>query len=661
MSRQYRREEKGAPRGLRAGRPPTQAELDFNQRVKAEAEKPLWQYVRFLENTLDAKSSESWNLFTLVMALQRFGKNRGGKPYEGSPTLLLERLAERFIGNTEDFNAQAVGNAFYGLQGIDTATLDPAGLAAFTRVLNVLADKAGMCTEPLSAQAVGNAFYGLQGIDTATLDPAGLAAFTRVLNVLADKAGTCTEPLSAQQVGNAFYGLRGIDTNSLDNKSRVALAKVLEVLARVCQNPRGWITSKELGEASEGLQRINQADLNESGRNAIVEIIVLFSTLCERNADGKQLRDVAKVVGMLQAVDTSLLEESSKEKVAEAMEMLAGTIARLPKPLDSQGISMAFGGLAGIGTGDLPDRGRRALINVVNALSDRARPCLQQLRNDSVGNSLGGLRGIDPSDLESGGHDYGRKVLADAVKVLGDKSEPPTQPLSPRDLSSAMIGLWPSFTHPDTRRAGIATARQCLSGLDRELVLKPNDVRGFASVLRASFCVGSELGPDLQLIWGKIDEFWISQAGIVSADTDADEAMLLAVIETQQAYALYSRSIPIEAEAVFSHHKGQAGRLYQPNETERRIHKMLEAELGIDILGNQIVCGFELDLLFPFDGTTYNIELDGPHHASLTSRLKDEQRDNYLQSLGYHVIRKNVLEPTSLANIVLEIVNEILS
>jgi N-acetylglutamate synthase/N-acetylornithine aminotransferase len=39
MSRQYRREEKGAPRGLRAGRPPTQAELDFNQRVKAEAEK----------------------------------------------------------------------------------------------------------------------------------------------------------------------------------------------------------------------------------------------------------------------------------------------------------------------------------------------------------------------------------------------------------------------------------------------------------------------------------------------------------------------------------------------------------------------------------------------------------------------------------------------
>ncbi len=162
MSGQYRRGGSGAPRGPLPSRRATKAEVEFNQRVKAESEKPLRQYVRFLENTLDAKSGESWNLLTLVMALHRFGKNSRGKPYEGSPTLLLERLAERFIGNTEAFNAQHVGNAFYGLQGIDTAMLDPAGLAALTRVLNVLADKAGMCTEPLSAQAVGNAFYGLR-------------------------------------------------------------------------------------------------------------------------------------------------------------------------------------------------------------------------------------------------------------------------------------------------------------------------------------------------------------------------------------------------------------------------------------------------------------------------------------------------------------------
>ena len=208
MSGQYRRGGSGAPRGPLPSRRATKAEVEFNQRVKAEAEKPLRQYVRFLENTLDAKSGESWNLYTLVMALHRFGKKCGGKPYGASPTLLLERFAERFIGNTEAFNAQAVGNAFYGLRGIDTAMLEPAGLAALTKVLNVLADKAGTCTEPLSAQEVGNAFYGLQGIDTAMLDPAGLAAFARVLNVLADKAGTCTEPLSAQEVGNAFYGLR---------------------------------------------------------------------------------------------------------------------------------------------------------------------------------------------------------------------------------------------------------------------------------------------------------------------------------------------------------------------------------------------------------------------------------------------------------------------
>ncbi len=164
MSGQYRRGGNGAPKGLRPGRQATKAELEFNGLVKAESEKPLRQYVQFLVKTLDASSGEPWNLFTLVMALNRFGRKCGGKPYRASPALLLERFAGRLKGNIEDFNAQHVDNAFYGLQGIDAAALDSAGLAALTKVLNVLADKAGTCTQNLDAQHVGNAFYGLRRI-----------------------------------------------------------------------------------------------------------------------------------------------------------------------------------------------------------------------------------------------------------------------------------------------------------------------------------------------------------------------------------------------------------------------------------------------------------------------------------------------------------------
>jgi hypothetical protein len=172
MSGPYRRGGGGAPRGPRPGRQATKAELDFNGLVKAESEKPLRQYVQFLVKTLDASSGEPWNLLTLVMALNRFGKESektrkksGETPDPALLTPLLEKFTERFTRNTEGgFNAQQVGNAFFGLQGLDTATLDPAGLAALTKVLTVLADKAGTCREPLSAQAVGNAFFGLRQI-----------------------------------------------------------------------------------------------------------------------------------------------------------------------------------------------------------------------------------------------------------------------------------------------------------------------------------------------------------------------------------------------------------------------------------------------------------------------------------------------------------------
>ena len=60
------------------------------------------------------------------------------------------------------------------------------------------------CRETLDAQAVGNALYGLQGMSS---DNAEVRSLVRALSGHVER---CREPLSAQHVGNALYGLVGV-------------------------------------------------------------------------------------------------------------------------------------------------------------------------------------------------------------------------------------------------------------------------------------------------------------------------------------------------------------------------------------------------------------------------------------------------------------------
>ena len=60
---------------------------------------------------------------------------------------------------------------------------------------------------------------------------------------------------------------------------------------------------------------------------------------------------------------------------------------------------------------------------------------------------------------------------------------------------------------------------------------------------------------------------------------------------------------------------------------------------------NKLVNGFELDLSFTMNGQMYDVELDGPTHCRLIERVNDEQRDVYLRSSGYKVIRVPLMAP----------------
>jgi len=69
-------------------------------------------------------------------------------------------------------------------------------------ILKVLTPQIAKCSEPLNAQAVGNALYGLQGCSSEH------AEVRSVLDALTPQIAKCSEPLSAQAVGNALYGLQ---------------------------------------------------------------------------------------------------------------------------------------------------------------------------------------------------------------------------------------------------------------------------------------------------------------------------------------------------------------------------------------------------------------------------------------------------------------------
>jgi hypothetical protein len=71
-------------------------------------------------------------------------------------------------------------------------------------MLSALSPKVESCREALDAQAVGNALYGMQGMSSDSVEVRAM------LSALLPKVESCREALKAQAVGNALYGMQGM-------------------------------------------------------------------------------------------------------------------------------------------------------------------------------------------------------------------------------------------------------------------------------------------------------------------------------------------------------------------------------------------------------------------------------------------------------------------
>jgi uncharacterized protein YlaN (UPF0358 family) len=102
----------------------------------------------------------------------------------------------------EPLDAQAVGNAIYGLQNLGSDKKE------VLELVSVLASRVASCQEPLSAQNVGNAIYGLQNLSSDKKE------VLELVSALLSRVASCQEPLDAQAVGNAMFGLSNICISS---------------------------------------------------------------------------------------------------------------------------------------------------------------------------------------------------------------------------------------------------------------------------------------------------------------------------------------------------------------------------------------------------------------------------------------------------------------
>lgn len=135
----------------------------------------------------------------------------------------------------DQLDAQVVGDALYGMQGMSSDNEDLRSL------LRALTSKVQECREQRSAQGTGNALNGLQGMSSdhkdvlsllRALTPTKMQGYGMPLNW---RYGT---PLSAMDVENALFGLRSMKS---DNAEVLSVLRALTPQVQGCREQlRAW-------------------------------------------------------------------------------------------------------------------------------------------------------------------------------------------------------------------------------------------------------------------------------------------------------------------------------------------------------------------------------------------------------------------------------------
>lgn len=488
------------------------------------------------------------------------------------------------------------------------------------------------------------AFYGLQKIRTADLDDAGQNALAKVLTELAHKLSTCREELTSQAVLEIFCGLRNIDTSTFNDAGRQAMRIVLESLANKIQASTQWFRSDDLDSAFEVLAEITSGTPDEPVREAVANLQVVLTEKLKTKTEGIRLETVAKAVSSLQKCDLASLPANLRARLATVLGNLADASARcLSSLLNARSIVAAYGGLQGMETAYLDDLGRKALVRLLKVLADNTRECRQRFDATQVGMAFSGLQGIDIAGFD----DYGRNVVRETLEALATKAAASSEPLSYFSFENVFVGIrgfLPGTTCTTTCKTtaavqaqAIDTAKIVLSHMTGKDVQNASQARTLVAVLQALHQTDApEVAVEKQVLQEKLDAFWVGHS---SSGLRADEDFLPALLESQQTYAVCGRPLPAGLSKSIASHKIECERLSSPAPRDKEIQWELEELLNVPVQLNKLVEGFRLYASFTVDGRLYDLEIERNTHLKQIQRLSDGQRDAYLRSRGYVVIR----------------------
>ena len=120
-------------------------------------------------------------------------------PAEAPVLVVLSEIINKINASRAELNGQAIGNALYGLQGMDSSHTE------VRQLLKALTTKINASRAELNGQEIGNALYGLQGMDSSHQE------VRQLLKALNTKINASRAELNGQAIGNALYGLQGMD------------------------------------------------------------------------------------------------------------------------------------------------------------------------------------------------------------------------------------------------------------------------------------------------------------------------------------------------------------------------------------------------------------------------------------------------------------------
>jgi len=499
-------------------------------------------------------------------------------------------LAEKVSTSTEPLDAQAIGNALFGLQNMRSTSAEVRALVQ--ALANKVANEVNL---ELDSKAIGSALYGLHRMSS------DVPQVRNLLNVLAITINKSKVFLSGQALAESLFGLSAMKTDCEE------LRNLLSAITSKIDSKQGKLDSQEIGNAIFGFQGLS-SEIAE-----VRQLAVKVAEKLRRSTAILRSQHIARAMLGLQRLSADTLE------VRYLLKQLTKRIEASDRTrMGAEDLADALFGLQGM-TSNVPE-----VQELVSQLAKKVATTSANLSPAQLGKALFGLQGLSSAasifqdsviGLDSDEVDFLLSAINDKIRVMTDTRIP---------LSSIAMGL-----------QGLTFLKDPISTSIKQLLysqlVKFEDTAYLYECERAN----------------QISTSSSSSSGSNNSKSvpfPADSSVILDPVDVDHAYrSLKLNQYKIPSWLETRYRALETAHATQPVLPLNRQEKLVSQKYSIaypdiELVSNALLDGFRMDLHFP--SLKLNIELDGPSHRYPARARFDTQRDEYLRvATGVEVAR----------------------